>query len=140
MFKINLQRIYIFLFFNAGYGFLSFWISVTYFYRIRAFFIGGAISYLFVLLFHRAIIKIMDKNKIDQKLPPNFKVSLFYAGLILFCALYILGVYIMQRLMIDYLNFPEGIFKEINWVLNITSLLLSSLLSFLDTKAGKNIH
>jgi len=135
MLKISPQRIYYFLFFTAVYVFLSFWISVTYFYNLKPFFIGGLIFYIFVLLFHKAIIEITENKEINKfnKLV-KFQINLFFIVLIFFCVIYILGVYWMQWLVINYLSFPTSIFKKVNWRLSGISLIASLLLSFLARK------
>ena len=135
MLNLSFHRIYIFLFFTGAYAFLSFWISVTYFFNIIPFLIGGIIFYLFVSLFHKAIIRITEKNQ-TKEINKDFKINLFFFGLITFCMFYLAGVYFMQWLVINYLDVPSNIFKIVNWSLNILSLSISFLLSFLEKKAA----
>ena len=134
MLNLSLHRIYIFLFFTGAYAFLSFWISVTYFFNILPFLIGGIIFYLFVSLFHKAIIKITEKNQ-TKEIRNEFKINLFLLGLIVFCLIYLAGVYFMQWLVTNYLDVPSNVFKIVNWALNFFFLFISFLLSFFEKKA-----
>lgn len=134
MLNFSPYRIYFFLFFTGAYTFLSFWISITYFFNIIPFLIGGIIFYLFVSLFHKAIIKLTEKNQ-TKKIKNNFKINLLLLGLIIFCIIYIVMVYFMQWLAVNYLNVPTNIFKIVNWGLTFLSLSISFLLSFFEKKA-----
>jgi len=135
MLNVSLHRIYKFLFFTNVYAFLSFWISVTYFFNAPPFVIGGVIFYLFVSIFHRGIIKIAEKNQIKET-KNNFKISVFFLGLLVFCIIYLAGVYVIQWLAISKLDVPSDVFKVVNGSLNLLSLFISFTLSFFEKKVA----
>jgi len=135
MLTINFQRIYYFLFFNVCYSFLVFWITVSYFYKINGFLIGGIFAYFLVILFHRAIVNISNANPtpaFDDK-----KIKLFFVISIIFCAIGVLGVVLLKEIMISKLNMPREIFQNIDWILEAVSLTISFLLSFINKDLTK---
>lgn len=134
MLKLSLHRIYTFYFFTGGYAFLSLWISVTYFFKEFPFLIFGIICYILLTLFHKAIIKITEKNQTTE-IKSSFRIDLFYLRLIIFSIIFLTAVYFMQWLAIYYLDFPSKVFRIVNWGLNFLSISISFLFSFFDKKA-----
>ncbi len=138
MFNVSLQRIYLFLFFTGLYGFLSFWITITYFFNIKFFVIGGIIFYIFISLFHIGITRITARNE-TGKVDLDFKNNVFFIYVISLCIIYIFGVYLLQWAMINYLNVPTTVFRTVNWILNLFSLFISILFSFTEKKQLKTL-
>lgn|SRR3989344_5449952 len=141
MIKTSPQKIYYFVFFSASYAFLSFWISLSYFGRAsypeiaNGFLIGGILVYLFVLIFHKAIINITNKN-LEQadKIIKDKRLIIFYTCLIIFCGLGLVSIYLLQKFLIRSANFPSEIFARVNFALNLLSFITSFLLSFFEKK------
>jgi len=139
MIKISPQKTYYFFFFSTAYAFLSFWISLTYFAKENNFLIGGVLFYLFVIIFHRAIINITNKNQVQvDEMIKNQRLGGFYVRLIIFCILGSVSIYLLQQFLISNVDFPSEIFTRVDWVLNLFSLIISFLLSFSE-KSGNSI-
>jgi hypothetical protein len=125
-FTYSTYRFYLFLFFTAAYTFLTFWIGATLFYALP-FAIGGLAFYVFVVLFHKGIVGIVERN--EEKFPKKAPVGMF-VGLIIFVSIYILGVWFMQGLVVKYGGVSSSLFIVVGSVLELISIGISILLSF----------
>ncbi len=130
--NLSLSRMFIFLFFNCIYAFLTFWIGSTLF-LFFPFAIVGFFMYLFVLVFHKAVISITEKfqdSKNIQTKKPVF--SIFFVFLILFCLSYLAVVYFLQKNIINNFSVPETVFSAVSWFLTLVSLVISFFFSFVN--------
>ncbi|MDD5606702.1 MAG: hypothetical protein PHN37_02460 [Candidatus Pacebacteria bacterium] len=132
MLNIKYFNFLFFLFFNGAYSFLSFWISITYFYEVKWFFAWGVVLYLFLILFHRGIIKILKDTR--RTINKNLKINLFFIFLILFSIFYLTGTYFIQELVINNFEVSSDVFRIVNSVLVVFSLIISFLFSFFEKK------
>jgi len=137
-FNFTLQRVYIFIFFQACNLFLTWWISTT-LILFFPFAILGLIFYIFTALFHIATIKIIErKEPLKKEMQTSVRISIFLIILISLCVLYILGVYGIQWLTIKYMHISKQWFSWVSWGLSILSIFISFAISFInrDNKNG----
>lgn len=97
--------------------------------------IGGIFFYIFVILFHRAIINISNAN--SAPVFNDSKVKLFFIVLIIFCAIGALGLVFLKEIAINKLNIPKDIFQNLGWILEVISLIISFLISFINKDLTK---
>lgn len=118
MFEFSLQRIYYYIFFRAAYAFLTFWIGITYAFKIKALFIEGIIFYIFAALFHKAILKLAQRTKkegFDRYSEKDKIISKgFFFALIIFSGAYLLIIYWIQHLTLIYLGVSNNLYKLIS--------------------------
>ena len=132
--NMSLHRAFLFLFFMCAYTFLNFWIATTLFLSIGIFAIFGIVMYVFVSVFHLALIRIGARDELapDQKKAFESKYAFFFfAFLILVSLAYLAGVYWMQGLVVHYLKVPGEMYNAVGLALGIFSLGLSFMLSFI---------
>jgi len=131
-FNFTLQRVYIFMFFQACNLFLAWWISIT-LILFFPFAIWGLIFYIFTALFHIATIKIIERKKpLKKEMQTSARISIFLIILISFCVLYILGVYGIKWLTIKYMHISKQWFSWVSWGLSISSIFISFVISFIN--------
>ncbi|MEK6844351.1 MAG: hypothetical protein AABX83_02895 [Nanoarchaeota archaeon] len=136
-FNFTLQRAYLFVFFEAGYTFLSWWIALNLIFFFP-FAIAGIIFYLITCVFHIAVTKLIARNEPSKnKFSKSTGISIFFIILISFCVLVIFGVYGLEWIAIKYLQISKKWFSLVNIGLSILSLLISFAISF-ATKVNEN--
>lgn len=116
------QKLYYFLFFTAIYGFLSFWISVMYFFEMKPLLWGGIVFYVIAYGMHKVV------TNVEESAPDVGKMFFIIFGI--FAALYIAAVYGMQQLIIAQTDITPVTFRIVNWGLIALSLVLSFISSF----------
>jgi hypothetical protein len=109
---------------------------LTYFAKENNFFMAGIIFYIFVIIFHRAMVSITNNNQVPtDKIIKNKRVIRFYVNLIIFCALGCVSIYLLQQFLISVVDIPPEIFTRVDWALSLLSSIISFLLSFSEKKS-----
>ncbi len=128
-FAFTLQRAFLFLFFNAAYAFLTFWIAASLF-LFFPFAIFGFLLFLFVVFFQKGICGIISRNELAKGKGHEKIPGLPFVLGIAFLIIYLIGVYFLQGLVIRQFRVPSALFSIVGWVLTIISLGISFGISF----------
>lgn len=123
MIAFSYHKLYYFLFFTAVYGFLSFWISIMYFFDMKPLFWGGIVFYVFAYGMQKVALGVQN-----DAVPNAGKTFFIIFGL--FAALYIAAVYGLQQLIITQTDITSDIFRVVNWSLVLFGFALSFISSF----------
>ncbi len=129
--EFSLLRLYLFLFFNGIYAFLTFWIGAMAI-RFPPFALLGLLMLIYTLRFHNlAVLRLSDSGEGAESGPPATITSIVFLILMILISFgYVLGVRWMQQLLIDEFGFPEIAFSVVATAFGLGSYFLSVYFSF----------
>ena len=133
-FVFSLTRVFLFLFFNALYSFLDFWIATT-LLLFFPFAIAGFFFFIFVVLFQIGLTRIASTGAKQNMDGSSIKFAIpFILFSIILTIIYIAGVFFIQELIISAFKFPRDFFTIVSIVLSLISYGISFFLSFVAIK------